>query len=379
MSKRDYYEVLGVQRDASEDEVKKAYRKIAFECHPDRNPGDKGAEQRFKEATEAYEVLRDRDKRARYDQFGHAGVGGAASQGFDFSGFDLADALRAFMREFGQGDFGDLFMGGVPRGRGASNRGDDLQVRIRLTLEEIATGVEKKIRVKHQKPCATCKGKGGVGETTCAQCQGRGQVRRVQQSIFGQFVNISPCPKCEGTGKTVRDPCKACDGDGRVSETETIAVKVPPGVSEGNFIPLRGLGDAGLRGGQAGDLIVIIEEKEHAVFDRDGDDLLLDVPVSFPMAALGAKVELPALDGTTTTLQIPAGTASGQVLRLRNRGLPSLRGGRGNLVARVIVWVPDRLAGHDKKLLEELQRSDSLKPPRPGKNLFERVRDAFAG
>jgi molecular chaperone DnaJ len=377
MSKRDYYEVLGVQRNAGEDEVKKAYRKIAFECHPDRNPGDKGAEQRFKEATEAYEVLRDRDKRARYDQFGHAGVGGAASQGFDFSGFDLADALRAFMREFGQGDFGDLFMGG--QGRGASTRGDDLQVRIQLTLEEVATGVEKKIRVKHLKPCATCKGKGGAGETTCSQCQGRGQVRRVQQSIFGQFVNISPCPKCEGTGKTVRDPCKACDGDGRVSETETVAVKVPPGVSEGNFIPLRGLGDAGIRGGQAGDLLVIIEEKDHAVFDRDGDDLLLDVPVSFPMAALGAKVELPALDGTTTTLQIPAGTASGQVLRLRNRGLPSLRGGRGNLVARVVVWVPDRLGGHEKKLLEELQRSDSLKPPRPGKNLFERVRDAFAG
>jgi len=377
MSKRDYYEVLGVQRNAGEDEVKKAYRKIAFECHPDRNPGDKGAEQRFKEATEAYEVLRDRDKRARYDQFGHAGVGGAASQGFDFSGFDLADALRAFMREFGQGDFGDLFMGG--QGRGASTRGDDLQVRIQLTLEEVATGVEKKIRVKHLKPCATCKGKGSAGETTCSQCQGRGQVRRVQQSIFGQFVNISPCPKCEGTGKTVRDPCKSCEGDGRVSETETVAVKVPPGVSEGNFIPLRGLGDAGIRGGQAGDLLVIIEEKDHAVFDRDGDDLLLDVPVSFPMAALGAKVELPALDGTTTTLQIPAGTASGQVLRLRNRGLPSLRGGRGNLVARVVVWVPDRLGGHEKKLLEELQRSDSLKPPRPGKNLFERVRDAFAG
>jgi len=382
MAKRDYYEVLGVPRGAADDDIKKAYRKIAFEQHPDRNPGSKDAEAKFKQATEAYEVLRDPDKRARYDQFGHAGVGGAGGPAgsYDFSGFDLADALRAFMREFGQsggGGFEDIFMGGG--GRGRDRRGDDLRVRLPLTLEEVATGVEKRVRVKHLRACATCGGKGGSGEKTCSQCQGRGQVRRVQQSIFGQFVNIAACPRCEGAGRTFKETCKSCAGDGRLHETETVSVQVPPGVAEGNFIPLRGLGDAGPRGGGPGDLIVLIEEKEHEVFERDGDDLHVDVPVSFPTAALGGKVEVTLLDGSKAAVAVASGTPTGQVVRLRGKGLPSLRGSRGDLLARIVVWVPERLGGAEKKLLEELQKSDALKPPKPGRGLADRVRDAFRG
>ena len=378
MAKRDYYEVLGVPRSAGEDEIKKAYRKLAFENHPDRNPGDKSAELRFKEATEAYEVLRDPQKRARYDQVGHAAEVPGGGAGFDFSGFDLADALRAFMRGFGGDGFDDIF--GV-RGRGgrAVRQGDDLQVRLKLTLEEIASGVEKKIRVKHMRPCTTCGGNGGTGEQVCPQCQGRGQVRRVQQSLLGQFVNIATCPRCSGEGSVFKDTCKTCGGDGRVSATETIAVQVPAGVANGNFIPLRGMGDAGPRGGPAGDLIVLIEEKPHAVFARDGDDLRVDVPISFTTAALGGSVEVPTLDQAPAKLEVPAGTQSGQVMRVRGRGIPHLRGGRGDLLARLVVWVPQRVPQGERKLLEELRRSEAFKPPQPGRSAFERVRDAFAG
>lgn len=382
MSKRDYYEVLGIERGAASEVIKKAYRKIAFEFHPDRNPGDKEAELKFKEATEAYEILRDSEKRARYDQFGHTVPGGGA-QGYDFSGFDLADALRAFMRDFGGGGggggFGDIFGGGAGgRSRGPA-RGDDLQVRVKLTLEEVAEGVEKKIRVKHLTACATCQGKGGEGDAVCAQCHGRGQVRHVQQSIFGQFVNIATCAKCSGQGRTLKDPCKTCGGDGRETTTDTLAVNIPPGVASGNFIPLRGVGDVGPRGGPAGDLIVWIEEKEHPMFDRDGDDLHLDVAISFATASMGGKVEVPTLRGTAAHVNVPSGTQSGQVMRIKGRGLPSLRGGHGDLHARLVVWVPDRLSGADKKLLEELNHSESFRPPKPGKTIFDRVKDAFAG
>jgi molecular chaperone DnaJ len=382
VARRDFYEVLGVQRGAKEEEIRKAYRKIAFENHPDRNPGDKATEQKFKEATEAYEVLRDPEKRARYDQFGHAGVSGSAGPGPtpDFSGFDLADALRAFMRDFGGdvGGFEDIFGGGRARGRGAA-RGDDLQLRLKLTLEEIASGVEKKIRVRHLRPCAECGGKGGSGESVCAQCQGRGQVRHVQQSIFGQFVNVATCPACLGEGRTVTERCRACGGDGRVSASDTLAVKVPAGVTNGNFIPLRGMGDAGPRGGPAGDLIVLIEEKPHAVFEREGDDLLIDVPIHFATAVLGGRVEVPTLGGTAH-IDVPAGSPSGRVIRSRGRGLPALRGGgRGDLRSRIVIWVPGKVSGEERRLLEELRGAETQKPPRPGKTLLERVKDAFGG
>jgi molecular chaperone DnaJ len=384
MAKRDYYEVLGVARGASEDEIKKAYRKVAMQYHPDRNPGDKESEAKFKEATEAYEVLRDPQKRARYDQFGHAataGAGGGPGMGAEFSGFDLADALRAFMRDFGAGEggFEDLFGGGGRAGTRGPGRGDDLQVRLPLTLEEIAEGVEKKIRVKHLKKCATCEGRGGKGERQCSQCQGRGQVRRVQQTMFGQFVNVSACPRCHGEGSVVSEPCRTCGGDGRVSETETVAVKVPPGVANGNYIPLRGLGDAGLRGGPPGDLVVLIEEKEHDVFERHEDHLVLEMPVSFVTLALGGRIEVPLLGGAVHTLDVSAGTASGTLVRVRGKGLAGLRGGHGDLLVRLLVWVPAKLTGAEKKLLEELRRGEGLKPPSASRSLFARVRDAFGG
>ena len=377
MAKRDYYEVLGVERDASEDQIKKAYRKLAFDNHPDRNPDDKDAERRFKEATEAYEVLRDVQKRAHYDRFGHSVGPGGAAGATDFSGFDLADALRAFMRDFG-GDaagFEDLFGGG---GREGGRRGNDLQVVLKLTLEEIATGVEKKIRVKHERACSVCMGRGGTGESACPQCKGHGQVRRVQQSFFGQFVNVSTCPRCGGGGVIFREPCKTCGGDGRVSEAETIAVRVPAGVAKGNFIPLRGMGDAGVRGASAGDLIGVIEEKPHPLFERDGNDLRVEIPTSFVTLAVGGKIEVPTLGGGSATLDVPAGTPSGRVLKLKGRGIPGLRGGQGDLLARLVVWIPSRVTAAEKKLLEELGRGENLKPGRPGRGFAERVKDAFA-
>jgi molecular chaperone DnaJ len=307
------------------------------------------------------------------------GGGGAAAPGGDFSGFDLADALRAFMRDFGgdMGGFEEIF--GGQGGRRAARRGNDLQVRLKLTLEEIASGVEKKIRVKHMRACKTCSGRGGSGETRCAQCQGHGQIRRVQQSFFGQFVNVSTCPRCHGDGQVFREECKACGGEGRVAETETIAVRVPPGVANGNFIPLRGMGDAAPRGATAGDLIVLIEEKPHALFARDGDDLKVDVPTNFTTLALGGKVEVPTLGGTSATVEISAGTPTGRVVRLKGRGLPGLRGGTGDLHVRLIVWVPGKLGAQERRLLEELARSEALKPPRGGKSFAERVKDALAG
>jgi molecular chaperone DnaJ len=365
-----------LSRDADEAAIRKAYRKLAFDNHPDRNPNDAQAEQRFKEVTEAYEVLRDSEQRARYDRFGHAATGGGGAAP-DFSGFDLADALRAFMRDFGgdAGGFEDLF--NASTGRQGPQRGDDLQLRLKLSLEEIATGVEKRIRVKHDRACQTCKGRGGTGGTTCTQCAGRGQVRRVQQSFFGQFVNVSVCPRCHGEGRTFKEPCKTCRGEGRTSETETIAVRIPPGVANGNFIPVRGMGDAGPRGGPAGDLIVLIEEKPHPLFRREGDDLHADAPVSFPTLALGGKIEVPTLDGNAN-LDISSGTPSGRVLPGQRKGLPGLRGGKGDLMVRLTVFVPTRVSGGEKKLLEELGRSDGLKPPRPGKSTDDRVKDAFA-
>ncbi|MFN8588013.1 MAG: molecular chaperone DnaJ [Candidatus Eisenbacteria bacterium] len=384
-AKRDYYEVLGVARGATEDEIKKAYRKVAMQYHPDRNPGDKDAEAKFKEATEAYEVLRDAQKRERYDQFGHAASGGPGMPGgYDFGGggFDLADALRAFMRDFGGGDAGgfeSFFGGGGGGGARGPGRGDDLQVRLVLTLEEIASGVEKKIRVKHLKKCTTCDGRGGKGEKQCSQCNGRGQVRRVQQTMLGQFVSVQACPKCDGEGSIVSEPCRACGGDGRTSDTETVAVKVPAGVASGNYIPLRGVGDAGRRGGPAGDLIVLIEEKDHDIFERHGDDLLVDVPVSFTTLALGGKVDVPLVGGDTHALDVTAGTPSAHRARLRGKGLPGLRGGRGDLIVRLMVWVPSKLSGAERKLLEELRKAEGMKTPRAARSLFERVKDAFGG
>jgi molecular chaperone DnaJ len=369
--------VLGVPRDASEEDLKKAYRKLALQHHPDRNPGDKKAEEKFKEVAEAYEVLRDPEKRRQYDQFGHAGpqpFAGAGGRGFEgFAGFDLEDALRAFMRDFGglggAGGFGDLF--GEAPGRGASRgerRGHDLEIRLPLSLEEVAAGAEKKIKIRHFRPCKACGGSGarpGTAKKTCGVCGGSGQRRTVQRSILGQFISISTCDRCGGEGTVIEAPCAECSGEGRVRIQEEIAIRVPEGVRTGNYIQLRGQGDAGPRGGPSGDLIVHIEEEEHPLFLRDGDDLVLELPVSLARAALGGKVEVPTLNGRAK-VDVPAGIQSGQVLRLRGKGLKSLRrSGSGDLLVRVVVHTPTKVSERARRLLQEMEELPEAKAPRP--------------
>ena len=373
MTKRDYYEVLGVSRDATEEEIKKAYRKLAMEYHPDRNPGK---EEQFKEVSEAYEVLRDPEKRQRYDRFGHAGVKGGFD-GFEFD-FDLTDALRTFMSEsFG---FGDFFGMGRSRRTNQRRRGKDLQVHLKLTLEEIASGVTKKIKLRKLVVCDRCQGtggEGGEGTVTCPQCQGTGELRQVSQSLFGQFVNITTCPTCHGQGRVLKTPCSKCHGEGRVHGESLITVDIPAGVTTGNYITIRGEGNVGPNGGPAGDVIVVIEEQKHPYFERHGDDILYDLPLSFVQVALGADVEVPTLNGKAK-LHIPPGTQSHKILRMRGKGIPNLRGGRrGDQLVRVVVWTPTRLSAEEKKLLTALGKSENFKPPRNDRGFFKKVKEAI--
>jgi molecular chaperone DnaJ len=372
-AKRDYYEVLGVERGANADEIKKAYRKLALQYHPDRNPGDKSAEERFKEVAEAYDVLSDEEKRARYDRFGHQAAG-APGGGFEgYAGFDLADALRAFMRDFGgfggAGGFGEFFEGGAPGGRSRERRGNTLEIRLPLTLEEIAAGVEKRVKIRHMRACATCGGSGakkGSGKKTCPVCHGAGQVRTVQRSIFGQMMSVTTCDRCRGEGTIVETPCSACSGEGRVRQQSEISIKVPAGVSNGNYLPLSGMGDAGPRGGPAGDLIAHIEELPHALYLREGDDLLVEVPIGLARAALGGKIEVPLLGGGRAAIDIPAGTQTGRLLRLRGKGIKSLqRSGAGDLLVRIAVVVPHKISEKAKRLLQEFETLAETKVPPP--------------
>jgi molecular chaperone DnaJ len=380
MISRDYYEVLGVGRDASVDEIKRAYRKQALDNHPDRNPDNAQAEEQFKAATEAYDVLSDADKRARYDRFGHAGVRSAAGGSVDF---DLADALRTFMRDFGGGLGGFDFFGGGRRED--DRRGGGLQVRLALDLDEVAKGAKKQIKLRKLMTCKVCEGSGareGSRPKTCDSCGGRGEVRQVSRSFFGQFMNVSVCPACEGTGQTISDPCPECRGEGRKPGEATISVDVPAGIAEGNYIQLRGLGEAGRRGGEPGDVIAVIEEKEHELFVRRGKDLLMELSVTYTKAVLGGEEEIPTLDGKLS-IDIPRGIQSGKVLRLRGKGIPALRDARcGDILVRVRVWVPERPGSDERSLLEDLRRVES-KPPSPGERRqsgwFDRVRDAWGG
>ncbi|HEX5133080.1 MAG TPA: molecular chaperone DnaJ [Candidatus Krumholzibacteria bacterium] len=369
MSKRDYYEVLGVERGAGKDEIKKAYRKLAFQFHPDKNPGNKDAEEKFKEATEAYEVLSDEEKRRIYDQVGHAGFGrGGGAQdpfaGGGFQGFDLSDALRAFMREFGG------FEGGFSTGGGAGPRarkGRDLQVRVHLTLAEIATGVEKQIRVKRLVDCGKCHGSGakdGSKPVACETCAGTGQIKQVQRTILGQFINVVECSACDGEGTIVRDRCRDCNGTGTVRGEETVSVKIPAGVVSGNYITVRGHGDAAGRGGRNGDLYVVIEEAEDDRFVRHDADVLIDIPLTYPQLALGTKLEVPTLDGKVL-LRVPAGTPSHKILRLKGKGIPRLNGyGRGDQLVRVVAWVPDKVSKKEEELLKELEKAFAGRAPK---------------
>ena len=345
--KQDFYDVLGVPRDCTEADVKKAYRKLAMECHPDRNNGDKAAEERFKLVTEAYEVLRDPEKRAAYDRYGHQGMrggGGGGGAGFGSMHFDLSEALSVFMRDFGLGGVGfeDLFGGG----RRDRRRGHDIKVSLRLTLAEVATGSSKTVRIKSLEPCPECAGAGakpGTQPVRCGTCGGSGEVRRQAQSLFGQFLTVSPCPTCAGEGTVIHSPCDRCGGDGRVKGEKTIQIDVPAGVADHHYLTLRGQGVPGPRNGPRGDLIAVLDIKDDPRFERHGDDLVYDLGITFTQAALGADVQVPTPYGQST-LRIEPGTQTGMSYRLRAKGLPRLgEGGHGDLHVRVHVWTPNTL------------------------------------
>ncbi len=373
-TKKDYYEILGVPRDASQEEIKRAYRKLAVKYHPDKNPGDKEAEEKFKEITEAYAVLSDPEKRKLYDQFGHAafeqGAGGGYSGGytgggFNFEGFDLNDAFKIFEEVFGGGDiFDSIFGGGFSKRRGYSSRGykkrgDNIQVELPLTLEEIATGTTKKIKYKRYVTCSSCGGTGSKSgkRTTCPTCGGTGQVRDVKRSVFGNVISITTCPTCRGTGEILSDLCPVCNGTGRVKEQEIVEVRIPAGVEEGNYIPLRGKGHQGSNGGPAGDLIVIIREKPHEIFERIGNDLYARLNIPFSKAVLGGKIKIKTLDQKEVEVNIPKGIKSDKVIKLKGKGLVDYETGkRGDLYLRISIIVPDNISSEYKKLIEELAK-----------------------
>lgn len=375
---QDYYDVLEVPRNADANDIKKAYRKLAMQHHPDKNPGDQQAEEKFKLVSEAYEILKDPEKRRRYDQFGKPGIKGGFENfgGFDF---DLGDALRTFMSAgFG---FGDLF--GSPGQRGSRRtrtRGSDLQIHLELTLEEIAAGVTKKLKLKRYVKCDSCDGNGlkkGSSSSACPLCQGAGEIRQSSRTIFGQFINVTTCSQCNGEGKIVKDPCSKCSGEGRVKNESTITVNIPAGVATGNYLSLRGEGHAGPRGGPAGDAIILIEEMEHPLFERHGDDILYELYLSFSQAALGDQVEVPTLNGKAG-LTIASGTQNGKILRMRGKGIPHLnQSGRGDQLIRILLWTPTKLSEKEKNLFYQLADCEGIRPPAGDKSFFRKVKEAL--
>ena len=386
MAKRDFYEILGVSKSASESEIKKAYRQMALKYHPDKNPDDKEAEEKFKEAAEAYEVLSNPEKKGRYDQFGHAGMGGAGNGGYG-GGMNMDDIFSQFGDIFGGGGNPfESFFGGGGGGRGRSrtvNRGSNLRIKVKLTLEEVLNGVEKKIKVNKAISCNTCGGSGaqaGSGSfNTCGTCKGAGQVKRVTSSFLGQMQTITTCPTCNGEGQTIVNKCKACSGNGTQQSEEVISIQIPAGVAEGMQLNVQGKGNAAERGGIPGDLLVIIEEVEHPNLVRDGDHLIHDLYISFIDATLGTSVEIPTLDGKAK-IKIDAGTQGGKVLRLKGKGLPSVNSHyKGDLLVNINVWTPQQLSSEEKKALEKLRESENFKP-NPGKgdkSFFERMKEYF--
>jgi molecular chaperone DnaJ len=377
---RDLYEVLGVSRDASEAEIKKAYRRLAMECHPDRNGGDKRAEERFKEVTEAYDVLRDPQKRSQYDRFGMAGLGGGRG-GFGFHPFDLSEALNVFMRDFGGfGGFESIF--GIERGGQGRRRGPDAQVTLKISLDEVAAGATRRVKLRTLDRCLKCGGSGskeGEQPVRCSTCGGSGEVRRAAQSFFGQFVSVSACPTCGGEGTVIRHPCDQCRGEGRVRAERVVDIEIPPGVSSNNYLTMRGQGAVGQRNAAPGDLIVAIEVEDDSRFERRGDDLVYDLPVSFSQAALGAEVSVPSPTGPVT-VRVPAGVQSGTLLSVRGRGLPSLaHGGKGDLHVRVQVWTPQRLSQEEVELFGQLAALEG-EPPQGeslGRRFWDRLKEAL--
>ncbi|MTB51869.1 molecular chaperone DnaJ [Lewinella sp. W8] len=386
MAKRDYYDVLGVDKGADENTLKKAYRKLAMKYHPDRNPGDAEAEEKFKEAAEAYDVLSDSEKRARYDRFGHAGMG----QGGGFSGaggMTMEDIMSQFGDMFGDGGgpFGSFF-GGSAGGAGRrprGERGSNLRIKVALSLEEIANGVTKRIKVKRQKTCEVCDGSGAKDASnvsTCGTCGGAGVVRQVRSTFLGQMATTTTCPTCSGAGTVVKASCSNCKGEGRTYGEDTIEVKIPAGVEEGMQLSMRGKGNAGRRGGPAGDLLINIQEKPHETLQRDGQKLIFDLYLNFADAALGTSVEVPTIDGRVK-IKVPAGTQSGKIFRLRGKGLPALQGhGKGDQLIHVNLWTPKNLTKEETALLEKMRDMENFKPKleKGDKGFFERMKEYFS-
>jgi molecular chaperone DnaJ len=374
----DFYTVLGVERTAPDDEIKKAYRKLAMTYHPDRNNGSKDAEERFKEITEAYDVLRDPQKRAAYDRYGEAGLRGG---GGGFHHVDLSEALGIFMRDFGGfGGLDEIFGGGRQSGNGP-RAGQDVKITVQLSLEEVSTGIDKKFSMKLLEACDRCEGSGaepGSKSQTCPTCNGAGEVRRAQRSFFGQFVTVTPCPTCHGEGGIVSSPCKKCRGEGRLRGEREVTVQIPAGVATGQYMTLRGVGNAGTRGGPRGDIHVLFEVADDPRFERDGEDLYTEVLVTYPQLALGGEVSAPTVSGHVS-MAVPPGTQSGYVFHLRNRGLPRVNGsGSGDLHVRVQLWTPDRLTDEEKQLVARL---GELQPGVPadgrGKGFWAKMKEAL--
>ncbi|MDD4771650.1 MAG: molecular chaperone DnaJ [Bacteroidales bacterium] len=381
-SKRDYYEILGVSKSASDEEIKKAYRKKAIQFHPDKNPDDKEAEEKFKEAAEAYEVLSNSEKRQRYDQYGHAGVGGAAGGGFGGGGFSMDDIFSQFGDIFG-GHFGGGGFGGFGGSRGGQhvNRGSNLRVRVKLNLAEIAKGAEKKIKVRKHVSCQHCNGTGADGGnafTTCNTCRGTGTVTRISNTILGRMQTQSVCPDCQGEGKTITRKCSHCQGEGLLQQEEIISINIPAGVAEGMQLSMSGKGNAARRGGVNGDLLIVVEEEKHPELIRDENDLIFNLLLSFPTAALGGTVEIPTIE-SRVKVKIEAGTQPGKILRLRGKGLPSVNGyGTGDLLVNISVYVPEALSRDEKKLIEKLEESENFKTsPSISRRIFEKFRNLF--
>jgi len=384
MSKRDFYEILGVNKSATADEIKKAYRKVAMQHHPDRNPGDKASEEKFKEAAEAYEILSDPDKKAQYDRYGHAGVSGNGRGFGGGGGMNMDDIFSQFGDIFGDDVFGSFFGGQRSRGgRSQGIRGSNLRVKLRLTFEEIAKGVKKNIKVKKYVSCNTCGGSGAKDKgsiQTCKTCGGSGQVRRVQNTFLGQMQTVTTCPACNGEGSTITAKCGNCKGEGRVYGEETVSIDIPAGVQEGMQLNVSGKGNAGERGGMNGDLIILIEEEPHKELHRDGLNVAYDLYISFPDAVAGIQVEVPTIDGRAK-IKIPAGTQSGKIFRLKGKGFPAVNSyEKGDQLIHVNVWTPQHVSAEEKSALDKMNQSPNFQP-QPDKNekgFFDKIREMFS-